>query len=78
MDISLITRLLIKNWEVNKINNETSKERGENQVKSVKREWSAPQLKTFGTVIEITQHGRCKHGRPNPCHICAPKPCPLS
>ena len=59
------------------MNNETSVERDEKSVEGAKREWNSPQLKTWGTVAELTQTNRprrCHHGNPYPCCKCTPKP----
>lgn len=52
----------------------------ENQTKEqeAKKEWANPELKTFGTIAEITQTFRCKHGNCYPCPICTPSHCSKS
>ena len=51
----------------------------ENQIKiedqDSKKEWANPELKTFGTIAELTQTLRCKHGNYYPCPICTPSNC---
>ncbi len=47
----------------------------ESPVQESKKAWSNPELKTFGTIAEITQTFRCEHGHRYPCPICTPKNC---
>ena len=43
-----------------------------------KKEWVSPELKTFGTIAEITQTFKCQHGNHYPCPICTPCQCSKS
>ncbi|BCM89628.1 hypothetical protein IAD21_01475 [Abditibacteriota bacterium] len=47
----------------------------EDQEQESKKVWANPELKTFGTIAEITQTFRCHHGRCYPCPICTPNNC---
>ncbi|RYX83405.1 hypothetical protein EON83_14540 [bacterium] len=59
------------------MNNENQIEREEVSNES-KKAWANPELKTFGTIAEMTQTFRCKHGRRYPCPICTPNNCDQS
>lgn len=50
----------------------------ETQEKGAKAVWSTPEVKTWGTVAELTQTRKHYHPKPRPHNPCPPPPCPTS